>query len=93
MATGYNVQLPGMSHEQIIVNNRDISTVHAEMKCLMFCAKHGISTNNTILITTHSACQICTKLLVQAGIQKIYYIKEYNINENPFVNAIKSEQL
>jgi len=93
LATGYNGQIPGEKHIPIERNGKDISTVHAEQNVLCFCAKNGISTNDCELITTLYPCNDCTKLLIQAGIKRIYYIEEKNIGDNIFKKFIKIKKL
>jgi dCMP deaminase len=45
------------------------------------CAKFGISTEGTEIYITHFPCLACTKMLLQAGIKKIYYLEDYYNNE------------
>lgn len=49
--------------------------VHAEMNLV---AKfHELDINNYIVILTHSPCEICSKLLLNAGFKYIYWEHEY----------------
>ncbi len=93
VSTGYNGQPNKIPHKEIIQNSHDISTLHAEMNCLVFAAKHGISVNNCEIFVSHFPCVYCTKLLYQAGIKKIYYINDYRNDDNPFKNLIKIEKI
>lgn len=93
ISTGYNGQLPNEPHEKIMCDGHDISTIHAEANALMFCAKHGIATDGCEMVVTHSPCQLCSKLIVQAGITKVYYIKDYRKDENPFLDKLDVEKL
>jgi len=93
VSTGYNGQLSGEPHSPVMQNSHDISTIHAEMNIICFCAKNNISTNNTTLFVTHTPCQICTKLLIQAGIKEVFYLHRYREDENPFMNKIKMTKL
>lgn len=52
-------------------------TIHAELNLIINCANHGISTNNKILISTHSPCKSCARLLQNAGIKMIIFSKWY----------------
>jgi dCMP deaminase len=45
---------------------------HAESNSISNCARTGTSTDNSIMITTKFPCTNCTKLIIQAGIKKIY---------------------
>lgn len=55
--------------------------VHAEMNAIAFAAKSGVSTNQCIMVMTHSPCYDCSKLIVQSGIKKVYYETEYRITD------------
>lgn len=55
--------------------------VHAEMNVIAFAAKSGVSTNQCIMIITHSPCYECSKLIIQSGITKVYYETEYRITD------------
>lgn len=46
---------------------------HAEANALMFAAKYGVATNMCHIVTTHSPCFECAKLIIQAGITRVYY--------------------
>lgn len=97
ISTGYNGSLPGQPHcnekGHLLVNNHCVRTTHAEMNALMFAAKEGISLKNSEIYITHSPCVLCTKLIIMSGIKKIYYNKEYKIDENPFINLIEIEKI
>lgn len=54
-----------------------IRTVHAEANTLAYAAKEGISTNGTHLYVTLSPCINCAKLLINAGVKKVFYLKKY----------------
>jgi len=52
-------------------------TLHAEQNIITYCAKNGISTNNTILYVTLSPCKTCAKLIIQSGIKRVVYKEMY----------------
>lgn len=52
-------------------------TLHAEQNVLMYCAKNGIPTKGAELFVTLSPCKTCAKLIVQAGIRKVYFEDVY----------------
>lgn len=58
-----------------------IRTVHAEANVIAFAAKSGIATDGATLYTTHAPCYTCAKLLVNAGIKKVIYGKDYRIRK------------
>lgn len=61
-------------------NHHDFSMeneIHAEMNCILFAAKNGISTNNCILYVNYEPCSNCLKHLIQAGIKEVVYLYPY----------------
>lgn len=74
---GYNGTLPGRSN----ICEKDDSTldevIHAEQNVLISCAKYGISTESCILYITHSPCINCAKLIIAAGISKVFFNTYY----------------
>jgi len=51
--------------------------VHAEQNALVQAAYFGISVEGATLYCTHQPCITCTKLLINAGIKKIYFKEPY----------------
>lgn len=93
VATGYNGHLPGWKHECIMQDGHDIATVHAEANLIAFAAKEGISTRNCEIFVSHFPCQLCTKMLIQAGISKVYYVHDYRNEDNLFKDGIEIEKV
>ena len=58
-----------------------IATIHAEMNALLYCAKEGIPTKDTICYVTHFPCLNCTKALIQAGIREVVYKNAYRVDD------------
>ena len=56
----------------------ECKAVHAESNAILSAALLGISTKGSILYCTHKPCSECTKMLIQAGIHKIYYLNDYS---------------
>lgn len=85
VSTGYNGSVAGNPHcddvGHTIRDNHCIATIHAEMNALLYCAKEGIPVKNCNAYVTHFPCLNCTKALIQAGIKKIYYKYEYNVDD------------
>ena len=86
ISQGYNGFLSEHPHESIIVDNHEIATIHAEQNAIIDCAKRGVNCNNSVAYITHFPCLNCLKMLVQAGIEKIYYIDDY---KNDYENINK----
>ena len=51
--------------------------VHAEQNALIFAAKHGTPTLDSVCYVTAKPCSVCLRLLVQAGIKEIVYDVDY----------------
>ena len=52
-------------------------TVHAEQNVISYCAKNGIPTEDATMYITLSPCQLCAKLIVQAGIKRVVFLDLY----------------
>jgi len=89
LATGYNGAPSGMDHCLDIGCLREILKVpsgerqelcrglHAEQNAIIQAAKFGICIEGSILYTTHCPCITCAKMIINAGIKKVVYGKEY----------------
>lgn len=86
ISQGYNGFLSGHPHKSIVINNHEIATIHAEQNAIIDCAKRGVNCNNSTAYITHFPCINCLKMLIQAGIEKIYYIHDY---KNDYENIEK----
>lgn len=51
--------------------------VHAEMDALLMCARSSVSPRGTILYVTTFPCHNCTRHIIAAGIERVYYIEPY----------------
>jgi dCMP deaminase len=51
--------------------------IHAEQNAIIQAAYHGVSIKGAILFCTTWPCAICAKMLINAGIEKIYYREGY----------------
>lgn len=58
----------------------DVS-VHAEANAIAFAAKNGVSTAGCTMYTTLAPCINCAKLIVQAGIVRLVYDRNYRLEE------------
>jgi dCMP deaminase len=89
LATGYNGTPSGITHcevtgclrEQLKVPSGErhelCRGLHAEQNAIIQAARHGVNIDNSVLYCTDSPCIICTKMLINAGIQKVVYLKGY----------------
>ncbi|MFB1080604.1 ComE operon protein 2 [Jeotgalibacillus sp. JSM ZJ347] len=81
IAGGYNGSIKGGTHcideGCYVIDNHCVRTIHAEMNALLQCAKFGAATEGASMYVTHFPCLQCTKAIIQAGIEKIYYASDY----------------
>ncbi|MFO7884104.1 MAG: dCMP deaminase family protein [Desulfobacteraceae bacterium] len=52
--------------------------VHAEQNAIIQAACHGISIKGATLYCTIQPCSICAKMIINAGIIKVYFRDRYN---------------
>lgn len=96
LSTGYNGAPPGTwhctdkgecywrqaRHHVPGVEPRDLSrAIHAEMNAIAHAARNGISIVGATLYTTLSPCMSCFKVLISAGIVKVFYEHIYDFND------------
>lgn len=56
-------------------------SVHAEANALAFAAKYGVATNDAELHINFSPCKNCSMLIINSGIVRVRWAKEYRISE------------
>jgi len=89
LSTGYNGAPTGIRHctevgclrEELNVPSGEkhelCRGIHAEQNAIIQAAFHGVSIKNADLFCTNLPCSICAKMLINAGIKKIYYKDGY----------------
>lgn len=89
LASGYNGTPMGLPHceevgclrEQLKVPSGKCHElcrgVHAEQNAITQAAYHGVSVKGATLYCTHQPCVVCTKMLINAGIERIVYANSY----------------
>jgi dCMP deaminase len=80
LVTGYNGAPAGTPHctpENCGPDTPCIRAVHAEANCIAFAAKFGISLRGAEMFTTDSPCSNCSHLIINSGIIKVTYKREY----------------
>lgn len=89
LATGYNGAPSGIRHcidagclrEKLHVasghRHELCRGIHAEQNAIIQAAYHGVSIKGATLFCTNLPCVICTKMIINAGIEKIYYQSGY----------------
>ncbi|WP_407886219.1 ComE operon protein 2 [Levilactobacillus sp. N40-8-2] len=82
IAAGYNGSVSGDDHcldeGCYLVDGHCVRTIHAEMNAILQCAKFGEATDGAEIYVTDFPCLQCTKMLLQAGIKKITYMRNYH---------------
>jgi len=63
--------------------------VHAEQNAIIQAALHGTSTKGSFIYCTHQPCSICAKMIINAGIKKVYYRNAYTEDSTLNVTIIK----
>ncbi len=89
LATGYNGAPTGVRHcievgclrQQMNVASGErhelCRGIHAEQNAIIQAAFHGVSIKGASLFCTNLPCSICAKMIINAGIKKIYYKDGY----------------
>ena len=81
IAGGYNGSVSGDVHcidgGCYMIEGHCVRTIHAEMNAILPCAKFGIQTQGAEIYVTHFPCLPCMKMILQAGIKKVYYLEDY----------------
>ena len=89
LSTGYNGAPTDIKHcietgcirEKLNVasgeNHELCRGIHAEQNAIIPAAYHGVSIKDASLYCTNLPCSICAKMIINAGIQTIYYLSGY----------------
>jgi len=90
LSTGYNGAPKGLPHcsevgclrDQLGVKSGErhelCRGLHAEQNAIIQAAYHGVSVNGAKIYCTTKPCSICTKMIINAGIEEIIYIEDYD---------------
>ena len=89
LTTGYNGAPSGIKHclevgclrEEMNIPSGErhelCRGIHAEQNAIIQAGYHGVSVKDAVLFCTNLPCSICAKMIINAGIIKIYYETGY----------------
>jgi dCMP deaminase len=89
VSTGYNGAPSGLPHcEEVgcVRETRGVASgerhelcrgLHAEQNAIIQAAMHGTAVRGGSLFCTHKPCILCTKMLINAGVERVYYREGY----------------
>jgi dCMP deaminase len=89
LATGYNGAPVKLAHCLEIGCIREAMNIgsgvrhelcrglHAEQNAIVQAAYHGVGIKGSWLYSTHLPCSICMKMILNAGIEQVFYLEGY----------------
>lgn len=89
LSTGYNGAPSGVTHcletgclrEKMKVASGErhelCRGIHAEQNAIIQAAYHGVTIRDGVMFCTNLPCNICAKMIINAGLFKIYYLEGY----------------
>lgn len=80
LSMGYNGAPSGMTHCEPRTCNSNApctNAIHAEANAIAWAARHGVALKGAELYVTLSPCLSCAQLIVNSGVQRVYYRSLY----------------
>lgn len=82
ISDGYNGTIHGFPNVCEDETNHTFPYVlHAEANAITKLCKHGNKSEGAIIYVTDEPCLECSKLIIQAGIRRVVYCREYRIHD------------
>lgn len=82
ISDGYNGTPTGFENDCETEDNRSKAYVlHAEANAITKVAKSSNSSEGSTLYVTDSPCIECSKLIIQAGVRRVIYAREYRLTD------------
>jgi dCMP deaminase len=90
LASGYNGAPKGLPHcaktgclrEKLKIPSGERHEIcrglHAEQNVIIQAAIYGATISGATVYCTHKPCSICTKMLINAEVERIVYLEDYN---------------
>lgn len=91
ISTGWNGVASGKPHckhhfanhttQQMLDQHRAFSLeheLHAERNCIDFATENNISLEGTEMYVSYSPCKRCSRLIIDAGVYKVYFTNVYD---------------
>jgi len=100
MATGYNGVPKGVTHCDQVGCLRDEMDVpsgqrhelcrglHAEQNAIIQAAYHGVQIRGSSMYCTFRPCLICVKMIINAGIERVFFLTDY---DDPLTGSMAAE--
>src|SRR5512143_2421790 len=81
LTTGYNGAPKGLPHcldeGCEIVNGHCVRALHAEQNAILQAALYGVPLKGGTIYTTHQPCQVCAKMIINAGLERVVSAGHY----------------
>ena len=87
ISMGYNGNVKGGSNKCDSTEPGNCGCIHAEVNALI----KPRPNEGKVMVVTHSPCKACSKLIVNAGIEKVYYGTDYRIPDG--LNLLKKHKI
>ena len=81
LTTGYNGAPKGLPHCLDVgcemVGGHCVRALHAEQNAILQAAEYGVPLEGASIYITHQPCQVCAKMIINAGLRRVVYAGHY----------------